>query len=138
MRNPAIAAISAVAILAMPIAQGKALTLRPIETLTSVSYNLAEIRHNNVRRGHQGNGGNHHSGYRSHGNWIWAIPAIGLGLSVLANPNNYPRPYYVHPYYNQPVYNQPHYNRPYYNRPRYNQYRYYQRCTPTSVNCSER
>jgi hypothetical protein len=78
MRNSAIGLISAFLILTLPLAQGNALTLRPVETGAAASSNLVEIRPALGHRGHHGHAGNHHSGYHDHGNWIWAVPAITL------------------------------------------------------------
>lgn len=136
MRNFSIAAISAASILALPVGQSQALTIRPVtEVSSSTATLLTEVRHRGGgrawrhhgggkwRHGNGGRGGRHY-GYRGHGghyyggaDWWWAVPAIGLGLSVLANPYYYPQPQYVRPIYRRPYYNQ--------------------RCGPTDVNCSD-
>jgi hypothetical protein len=139
MRYVPIAAIAAAVMLGLPVNQSEALTIAPIDQTAVGEKLVIDVRHRYGGRvgGYYGGGGRHwrHGGYgRRHyghyggghhygGNLWWGVPAIGLGLSVIANPYYYPRPYYGRPYY----------GRPYYYPDRY----YGQRCPPTAVNCSD-
>ncbi len=133
MRNYSLMAMSTFAILVLPVGPSEALTIHPVAEASSTATLFSEVRHRGGGRAwkHHGGGnwrhggrGYRHYGHRRHGghyyggaNLWWAVPAIGLGLSVLANPYYYPQPQYVRPIYRQPYYNY--------------------RCGPTEVNCSD-
>jgi hypothetical protein len=126
MRRFKIAAMSAVLMLAMPVAQGSAQMIRPNANIApDPMVSLAHYHH----YGH---------GYWYGNGWGWAAPAIGLGLGLaLSAPYYYPPPYYARPYYVRPYYARPYYARPYYARPYYGRPYYGWRCPPTAVNCSD-